>query len=105
MHIYLLCFVYHRYQKIHDNLINSLIHNVRRYIGAARSAAKERVYERRIEENQNLQKAGQVLRLFTDSSIADNTPFYQVRKKAFGFLERQELDFIADHNGNQCKIR
>ena len=30
--IYLLCFVYHRYQRLHDNLINSLIHNVRRYV-------------------------------------------------------------------------
>jgi len=29
--VYLLCFVYHRYQRLHDNLINSLIHNVRRY--------------------------------------------------------------------------
>jgi len=104
VHIYLLCFVYHRYQKIHDNLINSLIHNVRRYTGEAKSAAKERVYERRVEENQNLQKAGQVLRLFTDSSIADNTPFHQVRKKAFGFLERQEIDFMADHMATNARF-
>jgi hypothetical protein len=97
VHIYLLCFVYHRYQKIHDNLINSLIYNVRKYIGEARSVAKERIYECRVEGNQNLQKAGQVLRLFTDTSIADDTPFYQVRRKAFGFLERQEIDFMADH--------
>jgi len=97
VHIYLLCFVYHRYQKIHDNLINSLIYNVRKYIGEARSVAKERIYECRVEGNQNLQRAGQVLRLFTDTNIADDTPFYQVRRKAFGLLERQEIDFMADH--------
>ena len=103
-HIYLLCFVYHRYQKIHDNLINSLIYNVRKYIGEARSVAKERVYECRIEGNENLQKAGQVLRLFTDTSIADDTPFYQVRRKAFGLLERQEIDFMADHMATNARF-
>ncbi len=104
VYIYLLCFVYHRYQKIYDNLINSLIYNVRKYTGEARSAAKERVYERRVEENQNLQKTGQVLRLFTDSSIEDNTPFYQVREKAFGLMERQKLDFMADHMATNARF-
>ena len=28
VYLYLLCFVYHRYQRIHDNLINSLIYDV-----------------------------------------------------------------------------
>ncbi|MCK4815834.1 Tn3 family transposase, partial [bacterium] len=104
VHIYLLCFVYHRYQKINDNLINSLIYNVRKYIGEARSAAKERVYERRIEGNQNLQKAGQVLRLFTDGSIAENTPFHQVQTKAFRILERQKLDFMANHIATNARF-
>ncbi len=104
VHIYLLCFVYHRYQKINDNLINSLIYNVRKYTGEARSAAKERVYERRIEGNQNLQRAGQVLRLFTDSSIAENTPFYQVQAKAFRILERQKLDFMANHIATNARF-
>jgi len=104
VHIYLLCFVHHRYQKIHDNLINSLIHNVRRYIGEAKSAAKERVYDHLIAENQNLRKAGQVLRLFTDNSIADDTPFYQVREKAFGLMERQKIDFMADHMATNARF-
>jgi Domain of unknown function (DUF4158) len=30
-HIYLLCFVYHRYQRLHDNLLGSLIYHVRQY--------------------------------------------------------------------------
>ena len=34
VYLYLLCFVYHRYQRLHDNLINSLIHNVRQYMEA-----------------------------------------------------------------------
>ncbi|HRQ41524.1 MAG TPA: DUF4158 domain-containing protein [Chloroflexota bacterium] len=30
--IYLLCFVYHRYQKLHDNLIRCFIYHVKRYL-------------------------------------------------------------------------
>ena len=94
--IYLLCFVYHRYQRMHDNLINSLIYNERRYTDQAKSAAKERVYAFQIERNQNLQKAGQVLKLFTDGSIDEDTPFQAVQARAFAILERQKLDRTAD---------
>jgi len=96
-YVYLLCFVYHRYQRLHDNLINSLLHHVRRYNDAAKGAAKEGVYAHRIEGNENLQKAGQVLKLFTDDSVPQGTPFHEVQARAFGILERRKLDFIADH--------
>jgi hypothetical protein len=95
-YVYLLCFIYHRYQRCHDNLILSLIHHVRQYDDEAKAAAKERVYQYRIEANQDLQKAGQVLKLFTDDNIAEQTPFHQVKAKAFSILQRQKLDFIAD---------
>ncbi len=62
-------------RKQNKNLILSLIHNVRQYTDEAKAAAKERVYECRTEGNENLHKAGQVLKLFTDDSIAENTPF------------------------------
>jgi TnpA family transposase len=103
-YVYLLCFVYHRYQRLHDNLINSMIYHVRRYTDETKGVAKERVYEHRIEANQNLQKAGQVLKLFTDDSIAENTPFQKVQEKAFGIIERQKLGFIADHIATEARF-
>ena len=75
VYLYLLCFVYHRYQRLHDHLIESLIHHVRQYVDAAKDVSKERVYTSRIEGNHNLHKAGQVLKLFTDGSILAQTPF------------------------------
>jgi hypothetical protein len=41
-HIYLLCFVHYRYQRLHDNLINCLIYRVRQLLDEAKSVAKER---------------------------------------------------------------
>ena len=96
-YLYLLCFVFHRYQRLHDHLITSLMYHVRRYTEAAKAAAKERVYTARTESNEALQKAGHVLHLFTDEQIADATPFHDVRVHAFGILPRDQLAGVADH--------
>jgi hypothetical protein len=95
--IYLLCFVYHRYQKLHDNLINCLIYNVRHYHDGAKKAAKERVYVLQRESNEDFDKAAQVLKLFTDERIPHYTPFEEVQAKAFSILEAHKIDFVADH--------
>ncbi|MGO9688005.1 MAG: Tn3 family transposase, partial [Syntrophobacteraceae bacterium] len=104
VYVYLLCFVYHRYQRMNDNLIGSLIYNVRRYIDGAKGAAKERVYECQIESNQNLKKAGQVLKLFTDDGIAVDTPYQDVQATAFSILERPKLALVADHIATNAKF-
>jgi TnpA family transposase len=96
-HIYLLCFVQYRYQRLHDNLINCFIYRVRQLLDEAKSVAKERVYEYRLEHNRNLYKAGQVLRLFADDTIADETPFADVRTEAFAILPETKLARVTDH--------
>jgi len=102
--IYLLAFAHHRFRRLNDNLINGLIYHVRRYTDAAKAAAKERVYAARIEGNENLHRAGQVLKLFTDARIAAQTPFEEVQAHAFRILERPKLDFVADHLVTQARF-
>ena len=94
--IYLLCFVYHRYQQLHDNLINSFLYHMRQLTDAAKQAAKEQVYEYRLEQTRDLQKAGQVLKIFTDDAIPPQTPFGEVQARAFTILGRQRLDRLAN---------
>ena len=104
VYIYLLCFVYHRYQRCNDNLIQSHISNVRRFQDEAKEAAKERVYQYRIEVNDDLQKASDVLKLFTDDTIADETPFSFVQTQAFSILSRDRLSFVADRIAGEVKF-
>ena len=101
---HMLCFLFHRYQKLHDNLLQSLIHKVRGYTDEAKAVAKERVYVHRIEGNENLAKAAQVLKLFTDKSIAEETPWAEVRAKAFAILEGQKLDAVAAHMATKARF-
>ena len=102
-HVYLLCFVYHRSQRLHDTVLSSLIHHVRRDPEAAKTVAKERVYASRSEGNEALDRAGQVLRLFTDDGLPQQTPFHAVRAKACSMLERDKIDFVADHITTKVK--
>lgn len=78
VHLYLLCFVYHRYQQVHDNLIGCLVYHVRQYLDHAKKSARERVAAHRNEANENLPKAGHVLGLFTDDEIPEDAPFRDV---------------------------
>ena len=95
--IYLLCFVQYRYQRLHDNLINCFIYRVRQILDEAKRAGKERVYEYRLEHNRNLDKAGQVLKLFSDETIPPQTPFVTVQTQAFSILPEEKLSQVANH--------
>lgn len=104
VYIYLLCFIYHRYQQVNDNLINTFIYNVRHYIDATKKYAKEQVYECHEENNQDLEKAGQILKLFTDTNIEASTPFHEVQEMAFSILEREKLESVAEQIVIDAKV-
>ena len=94
--LYLLYFAYHRFQRFHDNLLSSLLYHVRGFSDDAKKSAWLRVYEHQAEASQDLQKAGEVLKLFTDDDIKDDVPFREAREKAFTILEREKLESVAD---------
>ncbi len=96
VHVYLLCFIQQRYRKLHDNLIQSLVHHVRRHGDDAKAAAKELVYNLRVATNDDMPRSGQVLKFFTDWSIAGSTPFDEVRQRAFAMLSADRLDSVAE---------
>ncbi len=79
--LYLLCFVFHRYQRLNDNLLTCFIHLVKQYADEAKATAKEQVYAQRIMRNQDLPKAGRVLQLFL-AEHAPETAFETVQASA-----------------------
>jgi TnpA family transposase len=104
VYVYLLCFIQYRYQKLHDNLIQSLLHHVRRHGDGAKAAAKELVYNVRVATNADMPKGGQVLKLFTDDTVAGSTPFEDVRQKAFAMLSAARLDSVAEYLASKARF-
>lgn len=102
--IYLLCFVFHRYQQFQDNLISYFIHQVQRYVDWSKLAAKELLAAYQMEHNRNLQQAGHILHFFTDDSISADIPFAQVQARAFKIVERPALALLADDLTNNTKL-
>ena len=98
--LYLLCFAYHRFRQINDNLVDAFIHLVDQYEKQAKLASETAAMKAMIEASTNLQAAGQVLNLFIDPSIPDNTPFSKVKQKAFSLLEPKRFALVSDYMRN-----
>jgi Domain of unknown function (DUF4158) len=104
VYVYLLCFIQHRYRKLHDNLIQSLLHHVRKHGDDASAAAKELVYNFRTATNADMTKGGQILKLFTDEGIAGSLPFAEVRQKAFAMLDAARLNAVAEYLATKARF-
>lgn len=98
--LYLLCFAFHRFRQINDNLIEAFIHLVHQYEKSARAAALDAMQAAQDDAGSRLQAAGKVLRLFIDETIADSTPFRKVRTQAFALLEREQFEPVSGYLRN-----
>ncbi len=101
VYLYLLCFVFHRYQRFNDNLLTCFIHLVKQYSDEAKATAKRAVSDYRGTSNQDLPKAGEVLKLFT-AEYEHHTPFCTVQEKAFALFDRQRLTRVAEYIINEA---
>lgn len=98
--LYLLCFAYHRFRQINDNLVDAFIHLVDQYEKQAKLASETAAVKAMTEASANLKAAGQVLNLFLDQSIADKTPFSEIKQRAFSLLEPEQFALVSDYMRN-----
>jgi TnpA family transposase len=89
--LYLLCFLEQRYRQINDNLLNGLIYHVRKVNTAAKECMEQQVLAFQQEGNESVERIGQILSMFLDDSIADSLSFGEVKRRAFGILERDKF--------------
>lgn len=97
VYLYLICFVFHRYQKINDDLIDTFIYYVRYYINKAKQYAKEQVYKNKSEGNQHLQDVAKILDLFTDKNIPIDFEFTKVKKIAFDIMPEDKFPLLVQY--------
>ena len=95
--LYLLCFVYHRFQQINDNLIHCFIYWVDKYTQTGKQKAKEEIYQHKLEVNNHLPKVSQLLGLYIDESIVETETFGSVRKKAFQIIQKEKIPLIQQY--------
>nr|WP_257143282.1 Tn3 family transposase [Bacillus cereus] len=104
INLYLLCFIFYRYQRMNDNLINSFIYKMRKYNDDILSFAKEQVYTYYTENQEDFKKVGNVLQVIIDEDISEHTVFKDIQKRVFSILERPKLTELANQILNTSKI-
>lgn len=98
--LYLLCFAYHRFRQINDNLIEAFIHLVDQYENQAKQAAVDAMQRSLIDASENLKAAGAVLALFVDTEIPGDASFASVKEKAFALLEPERFPIVSNYMCN-----
>ncbi len=95
--LYLLCFASHRFRQMNDHLVEAFIHLIDQYEQQAKGAAELAAQQALAEASANLDAAGQLLQLFVDPSIPDNTPFATVKQHAFSLLAPERIPLVCAH--------
>lgn len=93
-YLYLLCYIFQRLNKLNDNLMNSFVYYIDKYVKAAKEYGKECAYKLKFELNQTVKKqVPAILYLFIDESIADS----HIRSKGFEIIPKEKFKPIIDY--------
>lgn len=95
--IYILCFSYHRHQKINDNLALSFTYYYNKFKDEAAAKTRDRIFNERMEINDDSKNAALVLRFFDDETISDRESFGNVRKRAYKHVKRGKFHAVSDY--------
>ncbi|HDR7494943.1 Tn3 family transposase [Bacillus cereus] len=104
MYLYLLCFIFYRYQRMNDNLINGLIYKIRKYNDDIVSFAKNKVSTYYTENQEDFKKVGKVLQVIVDENISGQTTFKNIQQRIFSILDRSKLTELANQILDNAKI-
>ncbi len=97
VHLYLLCFAFSRWQQINDILIEAFRYHVRDFTESAKVYAKDQVIRYHLAANEQLTKVPQVLEMFIDPDVCDETPFGEIRQQVFGLIDRDDIDLVSQY--------
>lgn len=84
-------------KKINDNLTVSFAHYVGKFKSEAGVNAKEKIFDEKLEINDDAQNAAFVLRFFDDEKISDKESFGSIRKRARNFVKKGRFNVVADY--------
>jgi TnpA family transposase len=95
--IYILCYAHHRNQKINDNLIVGFIHYLEKYKSEATHNARDKIFDSKLEVNDDAKNAAFVLRFFDNENILDRESFGNIRKRARKYVKKGNFNMVADY--------
>ena len=93
--LYLLCYAWLRYRQLSDNLVDALAYQMNQLEDETKVAAKKTFDNEQLRRQQETPQVGRLLSLYVDDSVADPTPFGEVRQRAYKIMPRDTLQSTA----------
>lgn len=89
--LYLLCFVWQRYQKITDNLVTAFCYHIKHFDDSLKVGLSNHRIQKYKQQRKQAKKVAKLLGLFIDDSLDDVMPYGKIRKKAFKILPKEAI--------------
>jgi TnpA family transposase len=94
-HLYLLCYAWHRYRQLTDNLVDALGYHMKKVEDETKARANKGFAAEQVLRQQETPQVGHLLLLYVDDGLTDATPFGDVREKAFTIMPKDELQLAG----------
>ena len=97
-HLYLLSYVWLRYQQIVDNLVDALGYQMKKIEDESKARTdKHFIAEQIRRQRETTPQLGRLLLLYVDDTVADDTPFGEIRQRAYKIMPKDALQITGQH--------
>ncbi len=94
-HLYLLCYAWQRYRQLTDNLVDALGYHMKQLEDESKARANKLFVAEQVRRQQETSQVGRLLLLYVDDTVADATPFGDVRQRAFKIMPKDVLQIAG----------
>ena len=93
--LYLLCYAWQRYRQFTDNLVDALGYHMKQLEDESKARSNKLFVTEQIRRQQETPRVGRLLLLYVDDTVADVTPFGDVRQRAFKIMPKEALQMAG----------
>jgi TnpA family transposase len=94
-HLYLLCYAWQRYRQLTDNLVDALGYHMKQIEDESKARANKHFVAEQARRQQETPQVGRLLLLYVDDTVADVTPFGDIRQRAFKIMPKDALQIAG----------
>jgi TnpA family transposase len=94
-HLYLLCYAWQRYRQLTDNLVDAMGYHMKKFEDESKLRANKHFVAEQLRRQQETPQVGRLLLLYVDDTVADVTPFGDVRQRAFKIMPKDTLQIAG----------
>lgn len=91
----MLCYAWQRYRQLTDNLVDALGYHMKQLEDESKLRSNKHFLTEQIRRQQETPRVGRLLLLYVDDTVADATPFGDVRQRAFKIMPKDALQMAG----------